>query len=227
MAKVYVGVGHGGKDPGAVSGKHKEKDYALEIATACTIELKRHGVQVKQSRTSDVTEVLEAKIKECNAYNPDLCLDIHLNAGKGDGFEVFHSIKGGKGKTMAQNIEKAVEAIGQDSRGVKTKKNSKGKDYFGFIRQTTAPAVLVECAFLDNKTDVQIVDTAAERTAMGIAIAHGVLNTLGIAYQPEPEKETGGELYRVQVGAYSERENAERQKARLEFAGFDAIIVEG
>ena len=36
MAKIYVGVGHGGSDPGAVSGKHIEKNYALDIANACT-----------------------------------------------------------------------------------------------------------------------------------------------------------------------------------------------
>lgn len=34
MAKVYIGVGHGGADPGAVSGSHKEKVYALDIATS-------------------------------------------------------------------------------------------------------------------------------------------------------------------------------------------------
>lgn len=34
MAKVYIGVGHGGSDPGAVSGSHKEKVYALDIATS-------------------------------------------------------------------------------------------------------------------------------------------------------------------------------------------------
>lgn len=225
MAKVYVGVGHGGKDPGAVSGKHKEKTYALEIATACTAELMRHGVRVMQSRTTDTTEALADKIKECNTYNPDLCIDIHLNAGGGDGFEIYHAIKGGKGKTMAQNIEKSVKALGQNSRGVKTKKNSRGKDYFGFIRQTTAPAVLVECAFIDHKTDVQIIDEPAERNAMGKAIAQGVLATLGIDYKPVVVPATG-KLYRVQVGAFRDKANAEKLQASVEFAGFDAIIVE-
>lgn len=184
MAKVYIGVGHGGSDPGAVSGKHKEAAYALDIANACTKELKRHGVNVMQSRTSDVTESSALKIKECNNFNPDIALDIHLNAGGGNGFEVFHSITGGKGKTLAQNIEKTVVAIGQNSRGIKTKTNSAGKDYFGFIRQTNCPALLVECAFIDS-TDVQIVDTLTERQKMGIAIAHGILKYFGIAIKIE------------------------------------------
>lgn len=180
MAKVYIGVGHGGSDPGAVSGKHRESAYALDIATACTAELLRHGVQVMQSRTADETESAAAKIKECNACNPDIALDIHLNAGKGDGFEIYHSITGGKGNALAQRIEAAVKAIGQNSRGVKTLTRSDGKDYFGFIRQTNCPAVLVEVAFIDS-ADVNIVDTRAERQKMGIAIAHGILAYFGMA----------------------------------------------
>lgn len=180
MPKVYIGVGHGGSDPGAVSGSHKEKTYALDIATACTAELKRHGVSVMQSRTIDETESAAAKIKECNSYNPDIALDIHLNAGGGDGFEVYRSITGGKGIALAGAIEKTVKAIGQNSRGVKIKKNDDGRDYFGIIRQTNCPAVLVECAFIDSK-DVQIVDTLAERQKMGVAIAHGILDYFGIS----------------------------------------------
>ena len=64
-----------------------------------------------------------------------------------------------------------------------------GKDYFGFIRQTNAPAVLCEFAFLDNKTDVKIVDTVAEQKEMGVAAAKGFLKTLGIKWQ-EPAKYT-------------------------------------
>ena len=227
MAKVYIGVGHGGVDPGAVSGSHKEKTYALDIASACTAELKRHGVDVLQSRTSDVTERLAAKIAECNNYNPNLAIDIHLNAGKGDGFEIFHSVNGGTGKTLAKNIETEVKAIGQNSRGLKTKRRNDGKDHFGFIRQTNAPAVLVECAFIDNKTDVQIIDTLDERQKMGKAIGRGILTTLGIKYIPEPEAAANTKeiLYRVQVGAYSKESNAKKQLEKLKADGYNAIIV--
>lgn len=188
MAKIYVGVGHGGSDSGAVSGKHKEKDYALDIANACTAELKRCGATVMQSRTSDVYESAAAKIKECNAFAPDVALDIHLNAGGGNGFEVYRSISGGRGTTLAEKIEAAVKSIGQNSRGVKTKVNSAGKDYFGIIRQTDCPAVLVECAFIDS-ADVEIVDTLTERQAMGKAIARGILDYFGITAE---ESSSGG-----------------------------------
>ena len=69
--------------------------------------------------------------------------------------------------------------------GNKNKKNSNGRDYFGWIRQTSAPACLIECAFVDNKKDIAIIDTAAEQKTMGIAIAKGVLKTLGIKWVAE------------------------------------------
>lgn len=200
MPKIYIGVGHGGSDPGAVSGKHVEKNYALDIASACTVELKKYGVEVMQSRTSDVKEKSEEKVKECNAYNPDVAADIHLNLApkhNADGFEVFHSISGSKGKALAEVVEKAVTAeTGQNSRGVKTKLNRCGKDYFCFIRETKCPALLVECAFIDS-SDVQIVDTLAERQSMGRAIAHGMLDYLGISVKTE--KPSGGSAVVVKL----------------------------
>ena len=180
MSKVFIGVGHGGRDAGAV-GYIVEKDGALVIATACKDYLIENGVEVRMSRYVDETESLTEKINECNAYKPDLCADIHLNAGGGDGAEVFHSINNGKGKILAENILKELEAIGQNSRGTKTKVNSSGKDYFGFIRSTNAPAVITEAYFVDNANDVQIGDTAEKQKRVGQAIAKGFLRTLGIS----------------------------------------------
>lgn len=229
MAKrVFIGVGHGGSDPGAVANGFKEKDLNFAIAMACQDELVRHGVLTKISRTKDENDDLTERIKECNAFDPDLALDIHNNAGGGDGAEVFYSIYGGTSKVLANNILAEVVNVGQNSRGAKTKKNSSGSDYFGFIRQTKAPAVIVECAFVDNKKDIQIIDTKAEQIAMGKAVAKGVLKTLGISYkaQEAPKKEeTTGKIYRVQVGAYAVKANAEAMQKKLKAAGYDAIIV--
>lgn len=198
MLKVYIGVGHGGSDPGAVYGSHKEKNYALDIANACTAELKRHGVTVMQSRTSDVTETSTAKVKECNAFGADVALDFHLNTGGGDGFEVYHTLSGGEGKKLAQCIETAVKELGQNSRGLKVKANSSGKDYFVFIRDTKCPALLVECAFIDSD-DVKIVDTLAERQAFGKAIAKGILVYLGIAYKVETSSGSSASTTTVKI----------------------------
>ena len=183
MPKVFIGVGHGGSDPGATGNGFQEKDLNLSIALACRDTLASSGVDVEISREADITSSLEERIRQCNQFDPDLALDVHNNAGGGDGAEVYHHYAGGTGKTLAENILSEIVAIGQNSRGTKVKLNSAGRDYFGFIRQTSAPAVIVECAFVDNATDIQMVGTADKQKRMGQAIARGVLKTLGIPYQ--------------------------------------------
>ena len=91
----------------------------------------------------------------------------------GDGFEYFYHYNGGTSKNLAQNIEAEVKAIGQNSRDCKIRLNSGGTDYYGFIRETACPAVIVEGCFVDNKTDVQIADSTAEQKAFGVAYAKG------------------------------------------------------
>ena len=228
MARVFIGVGHGGTDGGAAANGVKEKDLNLSIALACRGVLDRHGVTVGMSRTKDENDPSNEEIKECNAFSPDLAIDIHNNAGGGDGAEAFYHYKGGTGKTLALNVLREIVNIGQNSRGAKTKLNENGEDYYGFIRKTEAPAIIVECAFVDNKTDLAIIDTSAEQKKMGVAIAKGILKTLNIAYVEEkPTEKESGKLYRVQVGAYSVKQNAVNMQAKLKAAGYDAIIVEG
>lgn len=218
MPKVFIGVGHGGSDPGAVSNNTKEKDLNLSIALACRDYLKQY-VEVKLSRTKDENDTLSEEIKECNAFSPDLAIDIHNNAGGGDGAEAFYHYGGGTSKLLAQNVLAEIEKTGQNSRGAKVRKNEDGKDYYGFIRNTKAPSIIIECAFVDNKKDMQIIDSEAERKVMGVAIAKGILKTLGI------KENESKELYRVQVGAYSDKANAEAMLTRVRSAGFDAFIT--
>lgn len=224
MAKVFLGVGHGGSDPGAIGNGLEEADLNLAIALACQAELARHGVSVAMSRAKDENDTIDEEIRECNAYKPDLAVDIHNNAGGGDGAEVYHHHGGGKSKTLAENILTEIVAVGQNSRGAKTRKNASGQDYYGFIRNTSAPAVIVECAFVDNAKDIQIIDTAAEQKAMGVAIAKGILKTLGVAYKPVAGS-AANKIYRVQVGAFSVKKNAEAMRDKLKAAGYEAFIV--
>lgn len=229
MAKVFIGIGHGGQDPGAVK-YLVEKDVNLVEGLACRDFLEGHGVQVLMSRTRDENDPLTEEIKECNAFNPDLAIDIHNNAGGGDGFESFYHYKGGTSLTLAKNIESEVKAIGQNSRGCKTRLNGSGTDYFGFIRQTVCPAIIVEGCFVDNEADAQIADTTEKQKAFGIAYAKGILKTLGIAIKENTTPQvtaTSNAKYYVQVGAYSQKENAEKQLEKAKSAGFsDAFIKE-
>ena len=218
--KVFISAGHGGSDPGAVADSFKEKDLNLSIAIACRDVLEKHGVEVRMSRVKDENDPLGDEIRECNVYGPDLAVSIHNNAGGGDGAEVFYHYGGGMSKALAENVLAEIVRVGQNSRGAKTRKNSAGKDYYGFIRETSCPAVIVECAFVDNATDRQILATEAKRKSMGVAIAKGILKSIGVAYQGER-----GTLYRVQVGAYLVKANAEAMQKKIKAVGFDAFIV--
>lgn len=219
MSKVYLGVGHGGKDSGAV-GYLVEKNVNLVMALACRDFLEFNGIEVKMSRITDVDGGLPKKIEEINKYKPDYALDIHNNSGGGNGFEIYHYSKGGKGETLAKNIESEVIKIGQNSRGCKTKIEN-GADYFGFIRETICPAVICEGIFVDNIEDIQIANSEEKQKKFGYAYARGILHSLNIT----PKEINEGKKFYVQVGVYSVKENADEQLNKVKSAGFtDAFI---
>lgn len=219
--KVFLGVGHGGNDSGAV-GVLTEKVINLKMATYCRDYLESAGVLVLMSRTTDENDPLTDEVKECNSFDPDLAVDIHNNAGGGDGFEAFYSRFGVTGRFLAENIEAEVKKIGQNSRGIKTRLNSSGKDYYGFIRMTKCPAVICEGVFVDNAADAAAADTDSECKAFGEAYARGILKTLGVKVPNASDK-----LYRVQVGAFRDKTGAAALLGKLQKAGFsDAYIKE-
>lgn len=190
VKKVFIGIGHGGSDPGAVANGLKESNLALDIGMRLNALLKAAGVFTLISRTADVDDDLTDKIARCNVFAPDLALDIHINAGGGEGWEAFVYSGGGTSKLLAQNIEQEVKKI-TISRGLKTKINSSGSDYFGFIRQVQAPSVILEAAFIDNLKDVERIKTGEGRQKFAEAYAAGILKTLGIK---TTEEEGGGAM---------------------------------
>lgn len=177
MSKIYIGVGHGGSDAGAVVDGIKEKDLNLAIATSCAEYLRARGIEVKQSRITDTSSTINSKVQECNRWEADYCIEIHCNAGGGQGCEAYVS-KSGKGNAIAEALLTQITQLGLKNRGVKTKLTDSGKDYFGMVRDTVCPAVLVECAFMDSP-DMDLMNTPARQKAMGEAIAKGVLTIVG------------------------------------------------
>jgi N-acetylmuramoyl-L-alanine amidase len=173
MAKIYVTGGHGGKDPGCVYGTRREKDYTLPLALAVIAKLKSNGHDVFTDRTTDKDSLINDKVRQANKAKVDAVVDIHLNSGGGTGCEVYHTIinGGGKGRNLAVKICDQLAQLGYRNRGAKTKTDKSGNDYFGIIRQTNAPAVLVECCFLDCDADMALFDTGrvAEKIAAGIS----------------------------------------------------------
>lgn len=178
---VGIDPGHGGSDPGAV-GYIKEYAANLITALACRKYLMANGVGVIMSRMTNINNSLNACCKLFNKKKVDLAVSIHKNAGGGDGFEAYYSIFGGVGKTLAKNVEIEVKKLGQNSRGLKTRRNDDGTntDYYGFIRMTNMPAVILEGCFVDNKKDAKDFDEKKEQKELGYAYARGILKTLGV-----------------------------------------------
>lgn len=212
--KVFLSAGHGGSDPGAVGNGLKEKDINLQVLLACQSELVRHGVTVIASRTKDENDRVSEEVREANVSGADIAVSFHINASGGDGFEAFYYTNSNAGKRLAAICEKYVKELGQNSRGLKS------GNHLYFIKNTTMPAVLVESFFIDNAKDVTIGDTIDEQKAFGVAYAKAILEYLGIAW-----KENTTDLYRVQLGAYANKDNADKRLAELKAAGFtDAYI---
>ncbi len=194
----------------------KEKDSNLVVMLKCKEELERHGVDVVVNRTTDVEISLADKVAKANESDAEIAASFHSNAGGGDGFEVYYYSSSVNGKRLAELCEKYVRQLGQNSRGLKS------GDHLYFVKNTAMPAVVAESYFLDNQTDVQIGNTKAEQEAFGVAYAKAILEYLGIAWK-QSGKST---LYKVQVGAFSMRSNAEALQRELEAKGYCAFIKE-
>lgn len=108
------------------------------------------------------------------------------------------------------------------------------KEYFGFIRTAWAgglSADLLEVCFLTNQKDFDVY--SKNKAAIADAIARSIVEGYGekykgIAVKEEPKDEAKSDtIYRVQVGAYSEKKNAEALVTKLKKAGFEGFVVEG
>lgn len=221
MKEVFIDIGHGGSDPGAVYGTDTEKQWNLDTGLACIAELKRHNVIVHSSRTTDKALSINERCKLANATKSKYFISIHHNAGKGDRGEVIHSISN-SGRPLANDISNQLNIIGQSTVKVYVRANG-NQDYYGVIRGTNAIAVIVEVCFIDNANDRQIADTYEERNRNGISIAHGILKTLGINIKPNTNQ--NDKWYRVIVGSYEDSGKANSIKVRLEKDGYTGIWI--
>lgn len=223
MARLCFDYGHGGNDSGACYNGRKESNDVLSIGRAVAAEIRRHGVTVDETRTSDSTVSLSERSGFENRNTYDYFISFHRNAFKPEqakGVETYTYLNpGAKSKSLAQRIQTALVALGFTDRGVK-------EANYHVLRETKAPAVLVEIGFIDNTGDNNLFDS--KRNEIIKALAKAILAQVGVDYI-EPSVSTqpasGQTLYRVMAGSYSVRENAEKQVQKLKAAGFDATIM--
>lgn len=193
-----------------------------KIADACKIALERSGVDVMLMHDED----MQTKCAESNKFDADLHVPIHTNAFNGSvmGTRMF-CYNTGKGMAACKAIFARVAPMSPG-----TSENIQVNPKLYEVRVPKAPTAYLECEFHDTVEGARWL--VENTTAIGEAIAHGICDYFGMTFkepeQPKPAKPvTTDTLYRVQVGAFAVRENAEKMLARLKAAGFDGFIREG
>ncbi len=223
--KIIVSVGHTltGKGSGAM-GILSESVVNREVASLVKKYLQEQGhnvvyLQIDKIGDNDALDYVQ-RANQANKYpNYDLFVEIHHNCfnGTAQGTEAFYYSD--KGKVYAQKIVNSIAELGFYNRGAK---------YYEWhvLKATKMPAVLVECCFIDNKTDVLKHNSVkiARKIVKGITGVEPVdkpVSTLPTTEEKAPE----GKYYRVQLGAYTYKKYAEEMLEKVKKAGFtDAFI---
>ena len=167
---ICLDAGHGGKDPGAVSGGVKEKDIALKMAKLIGGRLA--GYTVAYTRTDDSYVDLSERATCANRIKADLFVSIHCNSAanaQANGVEVFTHTSQSEGSMDAANTiyKKLFAAASMVGRGIKAAN-------YAVLRETKMPAVLVELGFISNAADHAKLTNPAWQEQAAAAITSGI-----------------------------------------------------
>lgn len=221
--KIMIDPGHGGHDPGAVANGLREKDFTLDIAQRIRriLETEYTGVEVRMTRESDTYLELSDRARMANAWGADFFLSIHINAGGGTGWESFRYSAASSRTVAYQNVihPEVIRAAGVTDRGKKMAN-------FAVLRETKMPALLTENMFIDNVQDAARLKNSAFLEKLARGHVAGLEKALGLKKKTKTtQTQPDGKLYRVQVGAFADRKNAEKLAEELKRKGYQAIIV--
>ena len=223
--RINVHAGHNpdGKIACGAVGLVKESTEARNVKNHVINMLRQLGHEAYDCTCDDgksQSDVLKKIVSACNSRDVDLDVSIHFNAGANDakgngkitGTEVLIYSTGSEARKYADSVCKCISALGFKNRGTKI------NDQLYFLRQTEAPAMLIECCFVDDKDDIGLYNAYE----MAKAIVKGITGQSG---GQMTENNVDKTLYRVQVGAYGVKANAEAMQNKLKAAGFDAFIT--
>jgi N-acetylmuramoyl-L-alanine amidase len=180
---ICLDAGHG-KD---VAGKKSfdesffEYEFNRDVVRQITIHLLRHGIYVLPTCLSDQDVPLNTRCKISNDAKVDIFVSLHANAygedwNTANGYSIFHHTGSTKGKKLAEAIHsESVPFLGLRDRGIKS-------ENFQVLRETDAPAVLVEHFFFTNKEELAKCNTSEFREKCAIADAKGILKYLGVEW---------------------------------------------
>ena len=227
MIKLFLDPGHGGSDPGAVGNGIQEKDINLTLAKKIRdiLAAEFDDLAIKMSRTGDSFPSLSDRTNDANSWGANYFLSIHVNSGGGDGFESYvYTNTTAKTKDAQSDIHSEImkEITGTRDRGMKSAN-------FAVLRNSNMSAILTEHIFIDNTEnaaklkDDSFLNKLARGHVNGLEKALDLKRKTSGAQTPESP---GGSLFKVQVGAFSDRSNAERLAADLQGAGYETHIIQ-
>ena len=194
-----------------------EADQCGRIGEACRAALARSGVGVMMGHMKSMQE----KVHESNAYDADLHVCIHTNAFNGEvsGTRMFCFNENGNGMKACKAIFNRLAPITPG-----TSENIRVDSSLYEIRVPAAPTAYIEVEFHDVPSVAKwIIENV---NLIGETIAHGICDYFGVSYKPPVSAYKDDVLYKVQVGAFAIRSNAEKMLTRLKAAGFDGYIKE-
>ena len=224
--KIAYGAGHNDKTANGIpESLHKPfmNEWRLNDRVAKYFAQAAKAYDVELLRVDDPegkeAVVLGNRCKAANDWGADFFLSIHhnagINGGVGGGLVAFCYQAGTKAAAYRDAIYEACMASG----GIRGDRwdPTQERDFF-VLTQTKMPAVLMEYGFMDSKTDVPVILTEDYAKAMAYATMEGIAQVAGLSKKPKT-------VYRVQVGAFQEKANAQEMVKKLEEAGFPGAFV--
>lgn len=187
---ICVDAGHGGHDPGAISGGHRESDIALTHALALGAALERLGYAVLYTRTTDRFLELAARAKAANEHGARLFLSVHCNASvstKASGAWILHELGDEVSGRLAASVASYLDANIRpaepgDAVAHPDRSGWTGDRSLYVLRATHMPALLLELGFISNEGDRgRLLDpTATDLAAAAVAAEIAKALTLGM-----------------------------------------------
>ncbi|MED1014852.1 N-acetylmuramoyl-L-alanine amidase [Bacillus atrophaeus] len=216
MVKIYIDPGHGGTDSGATGNGLQEKALTLQIALALRTILTNEyeDVSLRMSRTSDQFVSLDDRTDAANSWGADYFLSIHINAGGGTGFESYvYPGVGSPTTTYQSHIHgEVLKAADFADRGKKLAN-------FHVLRETAMPALLTENGFIDTAADANKLKTSSFIQSLARGHANGLAQAFNLKKKPSDS------LYKVQIGAFKVKANADSLASSAKAKGFNAIVL--
>lgn len=172
--KICIDPGHGGNDPGAISGGVQEKDINLAIALKLASKLIGAGHKAVLTRCNDEFVELYNRAEYANSINADIFVSIHNNAASNtevQGTETLFFPGSGKGELLARLVQdELVKKLQRPDRGIKP------REKLIVLKCTHMPAILIECGFLTNPVERKLLQDDGFQSLAAEAIAKGIEN---------------------------------------------------